>query len=305
MFTFDPSAVNEVNQESIEDSGLRFPSIIFFGGDMTKRPKKNQADPGVSWRGGFFISKESLAGEDLAQCGWAEDSFISQSTGKEVEGWYKPQITLMHIARRRRWRCGDKKNSLFFAWPDWKKAQETGQHMSGQMQCIVIVQGLEHLGPFCLSLSGHAQMAYCGEADYVQTGALSSHRRTVIQRANEITKEATAKGTAARKWDHYAFWLTIAAATDASGEPKFTEVGKAAKSSIVLPVPVGLPLTAAEVKLENYYVGPAMLSEAASILNMLQAEGWKEAWASFDGAKVDAPQKVTAIAANYAEEAGV
>ena len=52
-FEFNPTAVESVNQESIEDSGLRFPGIIFFGGDMTKRPKKNQHDPGISWRGGF------------------------------------------------------------------------------------------------------------------------------------------------------------------------------------------------------------------------------------------------------------
>lgn len=307
-FEFNPTAVESVNQESIEDSGLRFPGIIFFGGDMTKRPKKNQPDPGISWRGGFFISKENLPNEDLSQCGWTEDSFISQSTGKEVEGWYSPKINIMHIARRRHWRCGDAKQAQYFAWQNWKEAKATGLHMSGRMQSIVIVQGLEHLGPMCLSLAGHAQMSFCGESGYEKNGALSWHRMTVIARANEVTKEKTPKGVAAKKWDHYAFWLPIGAATDANGEPKFTEVGSKAKSSIVLPVPVGLPATSTEVNLNDWYVGPALLAEAANILATLAAEGWKEAWAnntSSSEASEPAKAPAMAVAANYAEEAGV
>lgn len=303
-FQFDPNAVSEVNQESIEESGLRFPGIIFFSGDMGKKPKKNQPDPGMVWRGGFFISKESLSGDDLTASGWVEDSFISQGSGEEVEGWSKHEITIMHIARRRRWACADKQ---YFAWKDSKAAQAAGS-MRGAQQSIVLVQGLEHLGPFCLSLSGHAQMAFNGEGDYLQTGALSNHRRTVIQKANEVTKEASPKGVAAKKWDHYAFWLTVGAASDANGDPKFTEVGKVKKSQVVLPVPVGLPSTAAEVKLEDYYVGPAMLSEAVSILDMLQDEGWKEAWNNFDAVATNgaaSSSKVAVVAANYAEEAGV
>ncbi len=306
-FEFNPTAVESVNQESIEDSGLRFPGIIFFGGDMTKRPKKNQPDPGISWRGGFFISKENLPNEDLSQCGWTEDSFISQSSGKEVEGWYKPSITIMHIARRRHWRVGEAKTAQYFAWPNWKEAKATGLHMSGRMQSIVIVQGLEHLGPLCLSLAGHAQMSFCGESGYEQSGALALHRRIVVQKANEVTKEKTPKGVAAKKWDHYAFWLTVGAATDANGDPKFTEVGTKAKSSIVLPVPIGIPATPAEVNLNDWYVGPALLAEAANILAMLAAEGWKEAWAnnsSAESTEQKAPVKAT-VEANYAEEAGV
>lgn len=307
-FEFDPTAVNTVNQEQIEEFGLRFPSIIFYAGDMTKRPKKNQPDPGISWRGGFFISKETLPDQDLSQCGWKEDSFISQSGGEEVEGWYKPSITIMHLMRRRRWRCGEKgKNAQYFAWPDWKKAKESGLHMSGQQQSIVFVQGLEHLGPFCLSMSGHAQMAYNGEGDYVQTGALAMHRRIVVQRANDATKEKTPKGVAAKKWDHYAFWLTIAAETDANGDPKFTEVGSKAKSSIVLPVPVGIPAEAKLVNLNEVYVGRTMQDEAENTIAMLQAEGWREAWSTSNSAESTeqkAPVKAT-VEANYAEEAGV
>ena len=56
------------------------------------------------------------------------------------------------------------------------------------MQSIVIVQGLEHLGPLCLSLAGHAQMSFCGESGYEQSGALALHRRIVVQKANEVTR---------------------------------------------------------------------------------------------------------------------
>lgn len=307
-FAFDAGAVETIDQQSIEDSGLRFPGIIFYGGDLTKRPKKNQADPGISWRGGWFISKETLPTEDLSQCGWVEDSFISQSTGKEVEGWYSPKISIMHILRRRRWSVGsDKKNSQYFAWQNWKAAKDAGQ-MRGQMQAIVLVQGLEHLGPFCISLSGHAQMSFCGESGYEQTGALSLHRKTVIQKANEETKKNTPNGVQAKKWDHYAFWLPVAAAVDANNEPEFTEVGTNAKSSIVLPVPVGIPTTAQEVNLDDWFVGPAMLQEAATVLNTLAAEGWKEAWSvnsasTAQGEPSKAPAMV--VAADYAAEAGV
>jgi hypothetical protein len=150
-------------------------------------------------------------------------------------------------------------------------------------------------------------MSFCGESGYEQTGALSLHRKTIIAKANEVTKEKTPKGVAAKRWDHYAFWLPIGAATDANGEPKFTEVGTKAKSSIVLPVPVGLPATSAEVNLNDWYVGPALKEEAEQIIDLLIAEGWKEAWANNTGSaetQEKAPVKAT-VEANYAEEAGV
>lgn len=312
-FQFNAEFAGDVDQDQIESESIRFPTIMFNSGDSSKRPKKTQADPGVSWRGGFFIPKDALGdGVDLSDQGWIEDSFISKSSdGGEVEGWYKPQITLMHVARRRRWEVRDVAN---FAWKDSKAAKAAGS-MRGHQQSLIIIKGLEDFGPFCLSMRGHTQMAFNGDMEYANSGCLISFKRTVIQKANDVTKAATAKGVKAAVWDYYGFWLTVGAAVTADGEPMFFEVGKGNKTSkVVLPVPIDLPATAAEVDLNQYFVGPDMLHQARTILDMVKAEGWLHGWDNLtqgddaDPSTGSGQAKKKAVVeelASLAEEAGI
>ena len=308
-FQFNADYAGDVDQDQIESESIRFPTIMFNSGDSSKRPKKNQADPGIGWRGGFFIPKDALgAGVDLSDQGWIEDSFISKSSdGGEVEGWYAPQITLMHIARRRRWEVKD--SNMNFAWKDSKAAKAAGS-MRGHQQSLIIVKGLEDFGPFCLSMRGHTQMAFNGDMEYATSGCLSSFKRTVIQKANDVTRDATAKGVKAAVWDYYGFWLTVGAAVGSDGEPMFFEVGKGNKTSkVVLPVPIGLPSTAAEVDLNQYFVGPDMLHLARTTLDMVKAEGWLHGWDNLtQGGDEAEPTKKKAVVeelASLAEEAGI
>lgn len=305
-FQFNADYAGDVDQDQIESESIRFPTIMFNSGDSSKRPKKNQADTGVSWRGGFFIPKDALGdGVDLSDQEWIEDSFIAHSGG-EVEGWYKPQVSLMHITRRRRWEVKDA--GLNFAWKDSKIAKEAG-NMRGHQQSLIIAKGLEDFGPFCLSMRGHTQMAFNGDMEYANSGCLTTFKRTVIQKANDVTKAATAKGVKAAVWDYYGFWLTVGASVTADGEPLFFEVGKGKKTShVVLPVPVGLPATAAEVDLNQYFVGPDMLHLARTTLDMLKSSGWLYAWDNLTQGGDDEPVKKKAVVeelASLAEEAGI
>ena len=305
-FQFDAEFAGDVDQDQIESESIRFPTIMFNSGDSSKRPKKAQSDPGIGWRGGFFIPKDALGdGVDLSDYGWVEDSFISHAGG-EVEGWYKPQITLMHIARRRRWEVKDTEQK--FAWKDFKIAKAAGS-MRGHQQSLIIVKDLEDFGPFCLSMRGHTQMAFNGDMEYANSGCLTSFKRTVIQKANDVTRDATAKGVKAAVWDYYGFWLTVGAAVTSDGEPLFFEVGKGTKTSkVVLPVPIDLPATAAEVDLNQYFVGKEMLTQARSTLDMVKAEGWLHGWDNLTQGGDAEPVKGKAVVeelASLAEEAGI
>lgn len=309
MYEFDVTANDTTDEDAIETGGLRFPTIIFKKGDPTRRPTKGQSDPGIGWRGGFFISDEDIT-EDLTAAGWQASSFISRE-GKEVSGWYTPTITIQHIARRQEWTVTKDGQTLHFPWTSSKEAEKAGK-MAGHQQSVVLVRGLEKFGPFCLSLSGHTQKAFNGNSEYAQTGCLSSFKRTVIAAANAKSAEAAPKGVKPQDWPLYAFWLTISASKDEKGDPKFVNVGKGDKTTpIVLPVPVGLPATAKEVDLGRYFVGRARKAAGDETFAMLKSEGWLTAWdkkadAKAEGAGDDTTgAKVTTAQADYAAAAGV
>jgi len=98
---------------------------------------------------------------------------------------------------------------------------------------------------------------------------LSVFSKTVIAAANTKTKPA--------KWPFRAFWLPVGAQKDAKGQPVFTEVGVAPNAStVILPVPVGLPEKAAQVDLNKYYVGDDILA----IVNQLfeDSRDWVAQW---------------------------
>lgn len=311
--SYDSSIFGAEDADSVEQSNIKFPVIQFKTGDSSKAPtKKNPADPGISWRGGFFIEKDAVRDPDdnqpvdLTEYGWLADSFISKESGEEVEGYYAPMISVCHIEYRRSWTVGRGKEVRYFPWNANKQAKEAGTPR-GLMQSIVLVKGLERFGPFCLSMRGHVQMAYKADhKDYLMTGVMSSFRRTVLQKAMDVNKEKAPKGVAAAPAPYYGFWMSMEASTDSKGEPKFFEVGASDKYRVVLPVPVGLPADAKEVNLDDFFVGDAVVYKAREIRSMLAAEGWKEALNNLDTAKPEpAKAPAMAVAANYAEEAGV
>lgn len=295
---FNPNKVDLVDQDEIEEIGLRFPGVIYMNGNPKMAPKKGQP-AGMSYRGGFFISDEALPGKDLAEYGWEEESFVN-SKNKTVTGWYRHDIELLHIVRRRRWTVQDAAgNSLYFAWPEWEKAKAVG-HMRSQQQSIVIIRGLEVFGPFCFTLSGYTQILFNGENEFRPVGCLSRHNDTIIAKANEETKKATPNGVKAKRWDHWAFWLKVAAA-EKNGVPVFNQVGQGQNTSMITYIePLDLPATMKEVTQEILDAAAidddhfALVAEAQATL---KANQWKEAWKAF------VPVKATKTEGEELEEA--
>lgn len=273
MSKFNPNAVKNINQDTVEQDGSRYPNISFHNGD----PAQKKAG-GVSYQGGWFIAEDN-APADMTLYGWEKDSFVSRS-GEEITGYWAPTIAVSIICGRKRWIA----NGQSFAWTEYEKAKEAGGTPRGHQQYLVLLKGAEELGPFVIGLKGHAGMCFGGSRQYSSTGVLSCFNRTVIAAANAMTKP--------QKWPFRAFWLTATSAKDGKGNPVFSEVGSAgASSKVVLPVPTGLPEKAAEVNLDEYYVGDDVLSQVNQLFE--EAQPWAQAWTSFNGKAAPGKEEVT------------
>lgn len=256
---FNANAINTIDQSTVEDEGARYPTITFINGD----PKMKKGG-GVAYEGGWFIDLDK-APADMTEYGWAKDSFMTRS-GVEIEGYWARQIEISVINQRRRWMV----DGQGFPWNAYEEAKAVG-NPRGHQQFLVLVKGAESVGPFAITLKGHAGMSFQGARQYAQTGALSVFSKTVIAAANAKTKPA--------KWPFRAFWLPVGAQKDAKGNPVFTEVGVAPNNStVLLPVPIGLPEKATNVDLNKFYVG----DEVLAIVNQLNTESadWVAQWES-------------------------
>lgn len=259
---FNAQAVGTIDQDTIESEGSLYPAISYHSGDPAKKKVG-----GLEYEGGWFISEDG-APTDMTTYGWQKDSFVNRK-GEEIPGYWTPEISVSVIRRRRRWVVSGQP----FAWNQYEQAKETGSPR-GHQQYLVLLKGAEDLGPFVIGLKGHAGMSFEGSRMYSSTGALACFNRTVIAAANAMTKP--------QKWPYRAFWLTVGSLKE-KGAPVFKEVGSGSDTSkITLPVPVGLPEKAAEVDLDQFYVGDDVLTQVNQIFT--DVEGWANAWDSFTGA---------------------
>ena len=280
---FNANAVNTVDQSTVENEGPRFPTISWISGD----PGMKKAG-GISYFGGWFIDEES-APSDMTEFGWEKDSFVTGG-GEEIEGFWAKQLSISIVNRRRRWVV----DGQGYPWSQYEKAQEAG-NPRGHNQFLVLVKDAEEMGPFSITLKGHAGMSFEGVRDYNSSGGLSCFNRTVVAAANAMTKP--------KKWPYRAFWLTVGANADGD-KPVFATVGSPPNTSnIVLPVPIGLPEKSADVNLDEYYVGDDLLA-VANQLNDESAD-WVAMWdtESTDGAVEDEMEDV--VDESAAEELGL
>lgn len=256
---FNANAIKTIDQSTVENEGARYPIISFVNGS----PKMKKGG-GVNYEGGWFIAADN-APSDMTEYGWEKDSIMTQS-GAEIEGFWSRQIEISVINQRRRWTV----DGQGFPWNAYEEAKAAG-NPRGHQQFLVLVKGAEAMGPFAITLKGHVGMSFQGARQYAATGALSVFSKTVVAAANAKTKPA--------KWPFRAFWLPVGAQKDGKGQPVFTEVGVAPNAStVILPVPVGLPEKAAQVDLNKFYVGDDMLA----IVNQLHTESadWVAQWES-------------------------
>lgn len=265
VMEFSVDDIEGVDQSTVESNEVQFPIVQWAYGD----PKLKQLG-GMPYKGGWFIS-ETMAPADLSEYGW-EKTVMSHDDGSETEGYWAEQISISVIRDRRRWEVQDsaERRNLNFAWKDYEAARAIGSP-KGRSHVLVIIQGLEEFGPFCLTLKGTAGLHFNGSGKV--KGALSMFDGVVLRAANELSKKAGKKGV----WPRRAFWLTVGRDQDAKGNPNFTVVGQGDNSTrLVVPVAIGLPEKHTEVNLGEFYVGKALLDRTQEIYN--DVEPWATAW---------------------------
>ena len=271
---FDAGAVDSIDQSSVEGGGPSYPIIQWLYGDL-----KAKKYGGADYLGGFFIKADKVDGAALEAAGWSKTSRTFEN-GQEEEGYWKREAALSIVAERKRWEINPADGQRqTFAWSGFEKAKETngGKSPSSRTHYLVLVKGLEQVGPFVLTMKGAAGAAFESYRD--ANSVISRFANTVIAAANAAS-DAAAKGAgkpAGKRWAYRAFWLPVGANRNDKGEPIYKEVGKAPNTTnVVLPIALGLPDKAAQVELKRFYVGVDLLNTVNALFD--QSSEWRTAW---------------------------
>jgi hypothetical protein len=271
-FDFDPTLVDTIDQESVDDIGPQYPIIQWHYGDQ-----KMKKAGGMDYFGGWFIPEEHADAGAMTAAGWQATSW-THDDGSETNGFWMPKITVSVVAIRKRWEVYQATGGRqAFAWKDYDAAKLTGRP-SGRTQVLVIVKDLEAQGPFVLTMKGMSAMHFEGTRN--TAGALTAFSRSVLRAANMASDAAAKKNGvkgSAKRWPYRAFWLTVAAALDGQA-PAFTQVGSGNNTTyVVLPVTEGVPEKPEQVKLSEHFVGKELL-ETVNALWAEAEETWTHAW---------------------------
>jgi hypothetical protein len=273
-YEFDAGAVDSIDQSSVEGGGPSYPVIQWVYGDL-----KAKKFGGMDYLGGFFVKAEKVDGATLEAAGWTKTSRTFEN-GTEEEGYWKREAALSIIAERKRWEInpqnGDRQT---FAWSGFDKAKEAngGKNPSSRTHYLVLVKGLENVGPFVLTMKGAAGAAFESYRD--ANSVISRFANTVIAAANAASDAAAKKAgkPSGKRWAFRAFWLPVGANRNDKAEPVYKEVGKAPNTTnVVLPIALGLPDKAANVDLKRFYVGNDLLQFVNALFD--QSSEWRTAW---------------------------
>lgn len=274
---FNPTAVEQIDQSSVEQTGPAYPTIQWHYGD------RSLAELGNVMRhlGGFFIPADVIDEALLLGAGWTKTTY-KHPDGSQTEGFWRRDLAAAVVAIRKRWEVFQEgaRSPQQFAWKDYETAQTAGRP-SSRLQALCLIKGLTEAGPFVLTFKGAAAAAFEGTNN--RSGALTAFGQTIIRRANQESDAAAAKANkpTGRRWPFRCFWLPVGAERDAKGNPVFTEVGKGSNSKhVVLPVSLGLPARPEDVTLARFYVGPELLQVGNQLYNEAEAN-WAHAWDSF------------------------
>lgn len=274
---FDPTAVEGIDQSTVEQVEQTFPVIQWNGGNQ-----KMKKAGGMDYAGGFFIPEDAVDAELLLAAKWEKTTYSHGE--KETVGFWRRELAISVIAMRKRWEVtveGSRFPTLF-PWDAYEQAKSYGRP-SGRTHALILVKGLEELGPFVLTLKGTAAMAFEGGRN--SPSVITAFAQTVIRRADMESDAAARKAgkPTGQRWPFRCFWLPVGAARDAKGEPIFTQVGQGNNTiNLVLPVALGLPEKAEGVQLGRFYVGADLLRKTNELFNEAQASGWLDAWKSFN-----------------------
>lgn len=296
---FDPTAVDGIDQSSVENTGVTYPSIQWHYGDI-----KMKKAGGMDYQGGWFLKADAIDEDVLTAAGWVKTSWTHDS-GMEDEGFYRREIAVSIIAMRKRWEVQTGGLRQAFAWNNYDVAKSTGRP-SSRTHVLVLVKGLESVGPVVLTLKGSASMAF--EGTRTASGALSQFTATVLMAANKASEAAAKKAgnSNIKRWPYRAFWLPVGAARSANGDPIFTEVGRDKDvTKVVLPAALGLPAKPEGVNLGSFYVGSELLAVVNDLWTAAEAN-WTHAWDTIaSGAETNGAPAETEAVATEAETANV
>lgn len=308
---FDAGAAFGIDQDTVETpdaSGPMYPILQWNYGNQKDAAKGDKSMDGY---GGWFFGTEhrdddtedakerrdGVAAALRAQ-GWGDVVWVHDN-GSSTAGLWKREIILSVISLRKRWEAYDAEEKLHaYPWKDgYDAAKAAHGKVSSRTHVLVLVKGLEEIGPFTLTLKGSAAMAF--EGSRKAAGVLTEMQRTVIAKANAASAEAAkaAKKEPAR-WPLRCFWLPVGAARGADGKAIFTKVGTGSNTSmVVLPMALGL---SKDPDLKRFYVGKELQARTQAIYD--ENEAWRTAWdmltpTTSDGeSKASAPVKSSAPA---------
>jgi len=279
-YEFNPDAVEGIDQESVEQTGARFPIVQWCSGDQ-----KMKKAGGMEWFGGFFVKDGAIDAETLTANGWTKTT-MTHANGSESEGYTRREMAVSVIAIRQRWEVKTNGSpAQIFAWTAYKDAQDVGRP-SGKAQILVLVKGLEAIGPVVLTFSGTRAVSFIGSNK--ASGALTKFSQTVITAANQASDNAAKKAgkPAGKHWPYRSFWLPVGANRDGKGDPLFSEVGVGKDvSHVVLPVALGLPDKAEQVDLKKFYIGSDLLNTVNDLYTA--NTDWRTAWDSIVAGATD------------------
>lgn len=247
----------------IEDRvyGSDYPVIQWMNGD----PRQKKAG-GPAYTGGFFVS----ADQQLDPPEGFEPYTMITRDNTEIEGFACRQLTFAPIRRRMCWQVRPEQGlSRRYGWNSYEAAKALGKPRS-LVHILAGVQGV--VEPVVLSFAGTvgAKVASGG----TDRGILVRHSNKVVNAARRMSRRS-GKLVA---FPNCAFWLTIGAARDKSGNPEFSTVGEGDSSStVVFPQWIDEPVAALDAAAVNArFVGNANLRQFQAWFQA--AEAWVRAW---------------------------
>lgn len=260
--------VDAVDQESVEQQGTQYPWIQWIHGDA-RLAKLG----GVPHTGGWFMTAEhGFGAEELP--GW-EAGELAHKEGT-TEGFFRRDLTVAVIRSRRCWRVTKAGRTTLYDWREYDAARaaaaDGGGNVSGRLQVLVAVQGLEALGPLVLTMRGSVSKAFAPSRSG-DDSVMNTFQRCVIAPANTLNRKRGKKAL----WPNRAFWLTVGPDRDAKGAPIYTSVGEGSeKSTVTLPVALGLSDKLDAQALGQRYVGGELLAQFSEWWD--EADPWAHAW---------------------------
>jgi hypothetical protein len=245
----------EIDQSTVEQEQVSYPYIQWVNGD-----KRLKAAGGVPYTGGWALPAANIALDAVP--GWTRGELAHDNGSTDV--WFRRDLTVSVVRTRKAWTVYDGQATRMFAWNQYDAAKAAGKPR-GKLQILCYVKGLEEHGPHMLTLRGSFARAFSDNVG----AALAKY---VL---GPVNKENQRRGVKA-KFPMRAFWLSVGPDRDATGEPRFTEVGVRPNSSlVVLPVALGLSDKLTMQDIGKLFVGKDVLT--VGTVAFMEAEQWATA----------------------------